>query len=56
MALASGTYKIVSALNGDNHVVQNNSGLFQLGVEDHGASRLPKAGLRFCAWHILAFI
>jgi hypothetical protein len=42
MALASGTYKIVSALNGDNHVVQNNSGLLQLEVEDHGSSNNQK--------------
>jgi hypothetical protein len=42
MALASGTYKIVSAFNGDNHVVQNNNGLFQLEVEDHGASNDQK--------------
>ena len=42
MALASGTYKIVSAYNGDNHVVQNNSGLLQLEVEDHGNSNNQK--------------
>lgn len=43
MALASGTYIIVSALNGDGHLAQNNSGTLQLeALEDHGQSNDQK--------------
>jgi hypothetical protein len=42
MALASGTYRIHSAYGGDGRYVQNNSGLLQLELLDHGTSNDQK--------------